>query len=38
VPTCWFVTEAADDVPMTATAKVDKVALQELLTRKGTTS
>ncbi len=31
VPTCWVVTDSADDVPMTATAKVDKTALQELL-------
>jgi acyl-CoA synthetase (AMP-forming)/AMP-acid ligase II len=36
VPTRWLVTESADDVPMTATAKVDKAALQELLSRKGT--
>ncbi len=35
VPTCWYVTDTADDVPITATAKVDKTVLQELLTRKG---
>ncbi|HEX5097022.1 MAG TPA: fatty acid--CoA ligase family protein, partial [Acidimicrobiia bacterium] len=35
-PTCWVVTDSGDDVPLTATAKVDKPALQELLTRKGT--
>ena len=38
VPTCWVVTTSADDVPMTATDKVDKVALQELLQREGTTA
>ena len=31
VPTHWVVTDSADDVPMTPTAKVDKGALQELL-------
>ncbi|HWS44643.1 MAG TPA: class I adenylate-forming enzyme family protein [Acidimicrobiia bacterium] len=36
VPTRWFVTDTSDDVPMTATAKVDKAALQDLLLRKGT--
>lgn len=35
VPTRWIVTASADDVPMTATAKVDKPALQELLRRDG---
>jgi acyl-CoA synthetase (AMP-forming)/AMP-acid ligase II len=35
VPTRWLVTDRADVVPMTATAKVDKVALQELLAREG---
>jgi acyl-CoA synthetase (AMP-forming)/AMP-acid ligase II len=35
VPTCWAVTDSADDVPMTATAKVDKAALQELLLQTG---
>jgi acyl-CoA synthetase (AMP-forming)/AMP-acid ligase II len=36
VPTRWIVTGAADAVPMTATAKVDKAALQEMLAREGT--
>jgi acyl-CoA synthetase (AMP-forming)/AMP-acid ligase II len=36
VPTLWFVTGSAGDVPMTATAKTDKRALQELLLGKGT--
>ena len=31
VPTRWVVTDSADDVPMTATAKVDKAALQAML-------
>jgi acyl-CoA synthetase (AMP-forming)/AMP-acid ligase II len=31
VPSYWIVTDSADDVPMTATAKVDKDALQALL-------
>jgi acyl-CoA synthetase (AMP-forming)/AMP-acid ligase II len=31
VPTCWMVTGSDGDVPMTATAKVDKTALRELL-------
>src|SRR5205807_6870372 len=31
VPTRWVVTASADDVPMTATAKVDKTALQARL-------
>jgi len=30
------VTDSADAVPMTATAKVDKTALQTLLEREGT--
>jgi len=36
VPTRWIVTGDAGVVPMTATAKVDKTALQELLAREGT--
>jgi acyl-CoA synthetase (AMP-forming)/AMP-acid ligase II len=36
VPTRWVVAASADAVPMTATAKVDKVALQALLAREGT--
>jgi acyl-CoA synthetase (AMP-forming)/AMP-acid ligase II len=36
VPSCWVVTASADAVPMTATAKVDKTALQALLAREGT--
>jgi acyl-CoA synthetase (AMP-forming)/AMP-acid ligase II len=36
VPTCWYITAAADDVPMTATDKIDRSALQDLLQRKGT--
>jgi acyl-CoA synthetase (AMP-forming)/AMP-acid ligase II len=36
VPTRWIVTANADLIPMTATAKVDKAALQELLAREGT--
>jgi acyl-CoA synthetase (AMP-forming)/AMP-acid ligase II len=35
VPTRWIVTRRADAVPMTATAKVDKAALQALLQREG---
>ncbi len=35
VPTRWVVTDTADDVPLTATSKVDKAALQELLRRHG---
>jgi acyl-CoA synthetase (AMP-forming)/AMP-acid ligase II len=31
VPATWLVTTTADDVPMTATSKVDKPALQALL-------
>jgi acyl-CoA synthetase (AMP-forming)/AMP-acid ligase II len=36
VPTRWLVTGSADAVPMTATAKVDKAALQAILQREGT--
>jgi acyl-CoA synthetase (AMP-forming)/AMP-acid ligase II len=36
VPTRWIVTDAGDRVPRTATDKVDKAALQELLAREGT--
>jgi acyl-CoA synthetase (AMP-forming)/AMP-acid ligase II len=36
VPTRWIVTDAPERVPMTATAKVDKTALQALLAREGT--
>ena len=35
VPTRWVVTTAADDVPRTATDKVDKAALQALIGREG---
>ncbi len=35
VPTCWVVTTTAAAVPLTATAKVDKAALQQLLRRQG---
>lgn len=35
VPTRWVLTNSADDVPLTATSKVDKVALQDLLRRDG---
>jgi acyl-CoA synthetase (AMP-forming)/AMP-acid ligase II len=35
LPTCWVVTDSAEAVPMTATAKVDKTALQTLLEREG---
>src|SRR5262249_50903665 len=35
VPTCWLLTDSGNDVPLTATAKVDKTALQDLLSRKG---
>jgi acyl-CoA synthetase (AMP-forming)/AMP-acid ligase II len=38
VPTRWFVAPNADAVPMTATAKVDKAALQALLQREGTSA
>jgi acyl-CoA synthetase (AMP-forming)/AMP-acid ligase II len=34
VPTVWLLAQA-DDVPMTATSKVDKYALQDLLRNKG---
>jgi acyl-CoA synthetase (AMP-forming)/AMP-acid ligase II len=37
VPSLWFATPAADDVPMLASGKVDKVALQQLLKTKGST-
>ena len=35
VPTLWYVTTSADVVPMSATGKVDKSALQELLRSHG---
>ena len=35
VPTRWVVTSSPDDVPLTATSKVDKAALQQLLRRDG---
>ena len=35
VPTRWVVAASADAVPLSATAKVDKVALQQLLRREG---
>ena len=35
VPTRWVVTGSPDDVPLTATSKVDKAALQHLLRRDG---
>lgn len=35
VPTRWLITSAADAVPLTATAKVDKAALQQLLQEEG---
>jgi acyl-CoA synthetase (AMP-forming)/AMP-acid ligase II len=35
VPACWVRATSADDVPMTATSKVDKAALQDLLRREG---
>lgn len=34
VPTNWVVTDSDGDVPMTATAKVDKAALQDLLQQR----
>jgi len=34
VPTYWIVTDSVDDVPLTPTAKVDKLALQALLQRE----
>jgi acyl-CoA synthetase (AMP-forming)/AMP-acid ligase II len=37
VPSVWLATPAADDVPMLASGKVDKVALQQLLETKGST-
>ena len=36
VPTRWVVTATAGDVPLTATDKVDKAALQALIGREGT--
>ncbi len=35
VPTVWLIAASSEAVPMTATAKVDKTALQELLQREG---
>ena len=35
VPTRWLTTSAADAVPMLASGKVDKAALQELLVTRG---
>jgi acyl-CoA synthetase (AMP-forming)/AMP-acid ligase II len=35
VPTRWVVTGSVDDVPLTPTGKVDKAALQDLLSRQG---
>jgi acyl-CoA synthetase (AMP-forming)/AMP-acid ligase II len=35
VPAIWVTAAQADAVPMSATAKVDKAALQELLRREG---
>ena len=35
VPTRWVVTGSPDDVPLTATSKVDRAALQQLLRRDG---
>jgi acyl-CoA synthetase (AMP-forming)/AMP-acid ligase II len=35
VPTLWHVVRSADDVPMSATGKVDKSALQQLLRSHG---
>jgi acyl-CoA synthetase (AMP-forming)/AMP-acid ligase II len=37
VPSVWFATPAAEDVPTLASGKVDKVALQQLLETKGST-
>ena len=37
MPTRWLVHGSADAVPMTATSKVDKAALQALLQREGST-
>jgi acyl-coenzyme A synthetase/AMP-(fatty) acid ligase len=36
VPSWWLLVDSGDDVPLTATAKVSKPALQEMLLRKGT--
>jgi len=38
VPACWVVTDSADEVPVTATAKVDTAALRGLLRREGRTA
>ena len=35
VPTLWYVTERAEDVPRTASDKVDKAALQTLIQTRG---
>ena len=35
VPSVWYLTERIEDVPRTATDKVSKTALQELLEKKG---
>jgi acyl-CoA synthetase (AMP-forming)/AMP-acid ligase II len=35
VPVCWVVTDSAEEVPMTATSKVDVMGLRELLRRSG---
>jgi acyl-CoA synthetase (AMP-forming)/AMP-acid ligase II len=35
IPAIWLVSESADLVPLSATSKVDKVALQDLLLRDG---
>jgi len=35
VPSCWRVTASVADVPVTATGKVDKAALQALLAAEG---
>ena len=35
VPSVWYLTERVEDVPRTATDKVSKTALQELLEKKG---
>jgi acyl-CoA synthetase (AMP-forming)/AMP-acid ligase II len=38
VPTCWLVTTNADDVPMSATGKVVKSGLQQMLDERGSSS
>jgi acyl-CoA synthetase (AMP-forming)/AMP-acid ligase II len=38
LPTRWLVTGNADDVPLTATAKIDTTALRALLQQRGTQS